>query len=388
MKTYEVLLLVETSRAYGRGVIEGIAKYADEQGNWSLHFEDRSLHDRLPFWLKHWKGNGVIARSTTPSQRHEIQQLNIPCVELFGATSPEVCCDDILVARMAAEHFLSRGLYHFAFFAPEMPWWCTHRFKQFERCLHLFGHSCHCFRRKRHHTQTLSPTWNASDDRLLKDWLLQLPKPVGLFAATDAYSLTVLGACRRLGIRVPGEVAILGADNDKTICLSVTPRLSSIDVNNALTGYKAAELLDLRMKKKKTSSLIPILIPPAYVVERQSTDMVAIDDDDTTEALVLIRKYATEGITIAEVARRVGLSQSTLTRRFHRYFGYSPEQELVRCKIDYAKRCLRETTLPTYTVGKKAGFTPPEYFARAFKREVGMTPNQFRRAFQSRLVGD
>lgn len=70
-----ILLLIETSRAYGRGLIEGISKYAFEQGNWSMHFEDRSLHDRLPYWLQNWKGDGIIARTATPAQRLNILKL-------------------------------------------------------------------------------------------------------------------------------------------------------------------------------------------------------------------------------------------------------------------------------------------------------------------------
>ena len=379
----EVLLFIETSRAYGRGVIKGVAKYALEQGDWSFHFEDRSLHDPLPVWLKNWKGDGIITRTTIPSQQRIIRSLRIPYVELFGTGSPDVCCDDFQVGRLAAEHFISRGLFNFAFFSPEMPWWCRHRFELFSRNLRLFGHECHCFNRRQKSPRTESPSWNASDDRLLKNWLCKLPKPVGLFAATDAYALTVLGACRRYGIHVPDEIAILGADNDKTICLSVTPQLSSIDVNSILTGYTAAALLQSRIRTPSSCPEVPILTPPAYVVTRQSTDVIAIADEDVVAALSLLRKNATKGMTVVEVAGTVGLSLSTLNRRFSRYVGHSPEREIIKCKINEAKKYLRETNLAISIISKKAGFEPPEYFIRAFKKEVGLTPIQYRKTFLS-----
>ena len=379
MKQYEILLLIETSRAYGRGLINGISRFAREQGNWSLYFEDRSLYDPLPLWLKHWKGDGIIARSATSQHSRGVRQLQVPFVELFGSIkSMEVCCDEVHIGRMAAEHFLSRGFSNFAFFAPEMPEWCRFRYKQFDHHLRLFGYSSFCFEPHRKRTGALSPSWDAADDRVLINWLAEIPKPIGLFAATDAYSLTILGACRRLGIHVPEEVAILGADNDKTICLAATPQLSSIDVNNVLTGYTAAKLLQQRIEEGKNMEKQSIFIHPAYVVTRQSTDMIAIDDEDVIQAMLLLRKNATQGITISDIVEKVGLSQSTLVRRFKKYLGHTPEQEIIKLKIERAKQYLRETNFPIHLVGKKTGFNPPEYFVRAFKRETGQTPNQFR----------
>jgi len=386
-KKIQVLLLIETSRAYGRGLIEGISKYASEHDNWSIHFEDRSLHDHLPYWLKHWKGDGIIARTTTSAQRQSILQLDIPYVELFGTRTPEVGCDDAMVTRMAVEHFLMRGIRHFAFFTPEMQAWCRHRCEHFQRALQCYGHSCSCFERKKKPGKALSPSWDVSGDRELRTWLLELPKPTGLFAATDAYSLTVLGACRREGIRVPEEIAILGADNDHTICLAVTPQLSSIDVNNVLTGYTAAELLHERMTlPKRRWRSVPLYTPPAYVVTRQSTEMAAIDDEDVVKVMELLRKNATKGITVTEAAETVGLSLRTLRRRFKKHIGHSPEKEIIDIKINLAKQYLRETPLPVYMVSRKVGFNPPEYFVKAFKKEVGLTPMQFRKKYQSGIV--
>ena len=379
----QVLLLIETSRAYGRGLIEGVAKYASEQDDWSIHFEDRSLHEHLPSWLKHWKGDGIIARTTTTAQRQSILQLGVPYVELFGTHAPEVGCDDTLIAQMAMEHFITHGIRHFAFFAPDMQWWCRHRFERFQQVLQDSGYPCACFKRKKKPGNTLSPSWDVSGDRELRNWLLELPKPTGLFAATDVYSLTVLGACQRAGIRVPGEIAILGADNDHTICLSVTPQLSSIDVNNVLTGYTAAELLHERMTLPKQQwRATPLFTPPAYIVPRQSTDIAVSNDEDIVKAIELIRKNAIKGITVMEVAESVCLSLRTLRRRFKKHIGRSPEKEIIDIRINVAKQYLRETILPVYIVSQNVGFNAPEYFVKAFKKEVGLTPVQYRKKYQ------
>ena len=87
----------------------------------------------------------------------------------------------------------------------------------------------------------------------LAEWLQELPKPVGVFAAHDLRCLCVLDACRRIGILVPEEVAVIGVDNDETLCNVADPPLSSIKIDFEQIGYEAAALLDLLMKGKKST---------------------------------------------------------------------------------------------------------------------------------------
>ena len=52
----------------------------------------------------------------------------------------------------------------------------------------------------------------------LRTWLQSLPKPCGIFAANDFAADYVLSTCQIMGIRVPDDVAVIGVDNDVTIC--------------------------------------------------------------------------------------------------------------------------------------------------------------------------
>jgi len=58
-----VAVLIETSRAYGRGLLEGVARYIRERGPWSIYFKPQGLGEPPPPWLKHWDGE----------QLHQIQ---------------------------------------------------------------------------------------------------------------------------------------------------------------------------------------------------------------------------------------------------------------------------------------------------------------------------
>ena len=53
-KLRHVALLIETSGSYGRGMLQGIAKYNRERANWSTYFRPHGLNEPLPRWLSTW----------------------------------------------------------------------------------------------------------------------------------------------------------------------------------------------------------------------------------------------------------------------------------------------------------------------------------------------
>ena len=64
-----------------------------------------------------------------------------------------------------------------------------------------------------------------------------------IFTSMDPVSEEVVGICRNLKLSVPGEVMVLGVDNDEEICEHSRPTLSSIGQDFERAGYLAAELL-------------------------------------------------------------------------------------------------------------------------------------------------
>src|SRR5512136_2292789 len=98
-----VLLLVETSRAYGRRVVEGVARYALENGPWSIQFEERGLESTPPEWLKEWTGDGIISRTTSSHLAKLLTATKLPLVELFSdprISIAQVRMDSFLGGRM------------------------------------------------------------------------------------------------------------------------------------------------------------------------------------------------------------------------------------------------------------------------------------------------
>src|SRR5438477_365406 len=100
------------------------------------------------------------------------------------------------------------------------------------------------------------------------------PPPSKIF---PSQSLTLAPpACRRLGLAVPDEVAVIGVDNDELLCELSDPPLTSVIPNMHRTGYEAAALLD-QMIAGKTARGETHLIPPLGIATRQSTDVLVIE---------------------------------------------------------------------------------------------------------------
>jgi LacI family transcriptional regulator len=375
-----VALLIETSRSYGRGLLRGIIRYQREHGPWSIFFEPRGLNDTAPNWLKSWRGHGILARINDRRTAQIIRNSRIPAVDLRFAVPdlkmPAVGIDNETVVRRALDHFLDRGYTRFAFcsYPRRASRWMDVRAQLFQQLVAARGFTCEVFTGKARRGQHLS--WE-QDQQQLARWAKRLPKPIAVMACNDDRGLQLLDACRRAGIRVPDDVSVLGVDNDEFMCLLATPPLSSIDINLEAIGYRAAELLDSLMQKKKPPSS-PVLLPAGDVIARQSTDCLAINDAELCAAVRYLREHACHRVRMRDVTAATGLERRTLERKMKRLFGRSPKDELLRIQIDEAKRLLLSTEMSIKTIALRTGFSSSRYFSKTFRDRLGLPPTQFR----------
>jgi len=378
-----VLLIVETSRAFGRGLLQGISRYMLEHDEWIINVEDRGLCETVPSWLKTWKGDGIITRTPSFSVAQLIRNKKIPVVELLGnglQIQPEVRSDEYLVAKHAVEHFAQVGFSDYAFFAVGNAWWSFFRQEAFVRIVKEYGGTVHVFPHAGAGHRVFYPEWASHFDKAMLKWLRCLPKPIAIWAVSDALAIRLLEGCRRLDLSVPEEVTILGTANDTLLCNVLTPPLSSIDLNASRIGYIAAERLAIMMQGK-TPEPAPVLVPPIGVVPRQSTDVIAFPDRQIAMAVRLIRTDAVSGLSVEQIAESVGFSRRTLQRRFQAMLGHSVEKEIMKTRMNRAKRLLCETDFTLDSIAIKTGFATANYFVQAFKRGTGMTPGQYRQSF-------
>jgi LacI family transcriptional regulator len=387
-----ITVLVESSRGYGRGLLQGIAAYVRERGPWTVHNQERRLYDAAPEWLKHWQGDGVIARIASLQLARQIARLHIPTVDLLGLHHikgvPAIITDHQAVSRLAADHLLSRGLAHFAFCGFSGIHFSEQRSRYFVEYLAQQGRSVSVYvdpapRRKNSVSTIESESLLGADE--MAAWLKSLPKPVGLMAATDNRAHQLLNVCGEYGIGVPDEIAVIGVDNDEMLCELCDPPLSSVALNPWKVGYEAAALLD-RMIEGATPPRQRTLVPPLGVLVRRSTDVVTIPDADLAAALRLIRQRACQGIRIEDVVQELQISRSTLKRRFAAFLRRSPQDEIHRVRIERVMQLLSTSKLSLAKIAEQAGFHHVESMCKLFKQKTGVTPGQYRKTWSEGTV--
>lgn len=380
-----IAVLVESTRAYGRGLLAGIASYVRQHGSWTLYWQERGLRDPPPRWLRGWDGDGVIARIATPQLARALRALRLPTVDLYGWLPKEewpcVRTDNVRVARSAADHLLERGFQHIAYCGFKGVNYSEERLPPFRQCIAEAGRSCHVYRYPRFPSSAGLAAREQQGVLYRNDlacWLHDLPKPVGILACNDICGQQVLNTCREIGLLVPDQVAVLGVDNDDVLCNLSDPPLSSVDLSCTRIGFEAASLL-ARLLRGQAAPRRTIFLEPRGIVARRSTDVLAIEDAEIVEAMRLIRTRACAGLTVAELVASCSLSASSLERRFTRLLGRTPKAEIIRFRLQQVVDLLAEPGLSLATIAARSGFKYPEYMNTVFKNTFGMSPGQYRR---------
>ena len=374
-------LIVETSMAYGREILHGVAQYIRESGPWTVYLEHRSLQDPTPPWLDNWDGDGIISKDIAPTSRL-IRRSGIPIVDLHdqkpGGGRPYIQSDHVAIGALAAEHFLERGFANFAFFGYPGFTWSKRCYDGFAAAVHAAGYPCHRYQAAQRvswgHQQI---SWEAEMDGASR-WIAALPKPLGLMACNDFRGLQSLDACRRAGVAVPEEAAVIGVDNEILACELAYPPLSSVIPDCRRIGYEAAALLD-RLMKGEPPPKATRMIPPLGISTRQSTDVTAIADPPLAAAMEFIRQHACEGISVQDVVDHVAVSRSVLQRRFRAMVGRTIHDAIAAVRIRRVKQLLLETELSLEMITERTGFAHTEYLSAVFREATGWTLAAYRR---------
>lgn len=380
--TRQIALLMRVNKDYDRQIIAGISQYAAES-NWSVYLEDEP-HERVPKQGQ-WSGDGIIADLDDEYMGRVLARADVPIVGVGGFSDPAllpfdlpyVATDDVANGSLGADHLIGCGLKHFAFCGIPATYfnsWSANREASFTARLCEAGFSCAVYR-GRHRS---ARNWEAMQQGLIA-WLQRQPTPLGVMACDDPRARHVVEACRRLGLRIPEDVAVLGVDNDLLMCELCNPPLSSVQHGTVEIGRRAAELLDQMMSGCERVAPWSV-IPPKGVVERRSTDVMNSPHPTVTEALRFIRDNAGSSISVPQVARHVEVSRSTLDREFRRCLGHTTHEEIQRVRLDIARRLLTTTDYPLRIVARQAGYRNEQYFSFVFRTALHITPGQYRAA--------
>lgn len=362
---------------------QGILDYARLHGPWltcimGIDNEFSASHFRLS------DINGAIIESRPTRRSIKNSLIGIPTISCLDEqqqsalqTAPlvQIRCDNKEVAIAAADYLLSKAPQAFAFVnAPGNPPWSTSREVSFKAHLEEHGHASIIWRSKRNTSSGTFP-------RSFKKWLRELPYGTAIFAANDSIARYILNICLENKLEIPERYLVLGVDDNHLICETSTPSLSSISLAARETGFKAAQLLEKMMHGYSPPPNFTLTYGVRNVVERQSTTTLTRDT-----LIERIRSFSNnrlsvglgKTITIPELVTALAISRRSLEVFFKQKTGRTLHDEIIRLKLEYAKKLIVQTQDKLELISSSCGFANSSHLCLLFKKHFGKSPSHFR----------
>ncbi len=357
-------LSMELVSGHSRGILRGVAAAVEARGlPWRLTSDWTEVVKRK-VWMR--EVAGVIGFLAGEQERAVWKDAAVPLVNISAAVLPDpslvsVVPDNVEVGREAGRYVRARGFRSFAFVSAGRRWYEEQRLEGFAETVGEAGP----LRVLRIHGKGGLPLF-----------LKGLPEASAVFGATDAVARTVLTELLRAGRLVPEDLIVLGVDGDEVQSAFAPVPLSSIDLRSEEIGRLAAEamedLLAGRRHDRRTT------VPPGPVVERQSTNLIAVPDPRIARLLHRIRRRACEGIQVRDLLEPGDGPRRTIEVKFRRLLGRSIGEEIRRCRLEAARARILLTRQPLAVIAEDCGFANVYHFSRRYKEAYGQSPGRAR----------
>ncbi|MDB5345061.1 MAG: AraC family transcriptional regulator [Schlesneria sp.] len=376
-----VAVLIDPGDSWGRRVILAVSAAVRHLLPWDLLIapQDDQWRHRIP---QNWHGDGIITEVRDEKTAQHVRSLDLPTIHTSYCDNTRdsryrVITDDRKRAEMAFHHFLERGFQNYAYYGP-----CNQRYPEsrgeiFRDVVVAAGYECDVFQH--------SGTQRNPDAVRIRatHWLKQLARPVAIFAGDPHPALQLTQICQAAGIHIPEDVAVLAGDSDDVLCDIADPPLSSILLACEQIGAQSVNMLQ-SIFQGKSPEHPHLLVPPMRVLVRQSTDILAVKDEFFSQALRFIRENAHHGIQVTDILRHVPISRRGLEQRFLRYLNRSPADEIRKVRLERVKYLLVATDQSNEQIAIASGFSSSSQMGVVFRKMLGMTPMDFRKANRRR----
>ena len=385
-RRFRVLAAVWIARAGGRDTLNGIFRFIEVNPDWQIVLvqSDAEFTPELVRTAKDKGFDGIIAtipgsEATTAALVETplpviVKNVRIPAFAARRGPAAFIYNDNDAIGRLAAATLLKNGRYASFAYVPEFDTdWCRDRGKGFAARLAESGEKCRVFRSES------SPAAPGKDAEGLSAFLAALPKPAAVYAATDQCATNVLAAAEVANVSVPGQMALLGTDNDEFLVRHSSTPISSIKMDHVKMGYLAAkELAKLMRGHRATTKPVQIYIPPISVIARASTRPVQPATALVARAKAYIAEHAHERIDVMDVVGHLGVSRSLIEKRFRQFEGKSIRQAMEERRLAEAKRLLEKTALQIKEIAARCGFSGQNRLSHVFKARFGLAPEHWR----------
>ena len=382
MRSKSVIVAFTIGNIAGRNCLSGVFDFVNAGHDWKLKFL-QNPRELTPDIVENAVRNGVDGIITGFRERTDglaaLETAPIPVVftdyPRNGMPNGQqnntlIRNDDIAIGREGARYLQFRSTFRsYAFIPTHMPMrWSTLRERGFR--LQLSESGLTSFR------------FHKNDE--LADFLVKLPKPAAVMAATDYVAVQVIEACHAAKLSVPEQIAVIGVDNDELLCNSSRPTLTSIKPDHEGLGRLGARVLDCMMARRKIPESSPSHIKCLGIVERDSTRIVPPAGYIMREALAYIRSNATRGIGVNDVVKHIGVSKRLLYLRFRQMHGKAIHETILDERLAAAKHRLSRTFDSIARIAADCGFHSANRLSHIFHERFGMYPSDFRATVRKR----
>lgn len=357
---------------YDNQVASGVLDYIKNKADWEINGEG--------YWFHHTKEkvDGIIARIESEKDLKKYEAFNIPVVDIAGAFVSKnistVRNDDWDTGVRSGRYFIDIGVTNFAFCQVSNVGWSNERINGFCSGAGIVRHKIPVFFQSLDWWKQL---YNNETPELDK-WLSSLSFPVGIFCSNDLCAMKVSYSCRKLGIKIPSQVSLMGVDNEEILCMLSKPTITSMALQLKEIGYEAARVLE-NIFEKKVSGRYVCRISPLEVIERDSTAVFFKDDPVVEKAVRLIKKNAKFGFCVNDVIDKIPCSRRSLELHFKKALNMTIFEYIVKQRLEESVNLLKNTEKSIKVVGQECGFGSIQRFHYVFKKHFDMTPYEYRK---------
>lgn len=178
-------------------------------------------------------------------------------------------------------------------------------------------------------------------------------------------------------------LAKYGIEPNRLYAMENSEDLSNIFRQIALTYHDMGQFRDEYMALKIEELLITMGMHLKLQTTASDLDYNAIVR--LKELRFRMIEHPEYGWSISEMARQVCISESYFFTLYRKYFGVTPNRDLIGIRIDHARINLRSGYSVTETA-EKVGYSNVYHFIRQFKKQTGMTPNQCKKKLVSQKL--
>ena len=157
------------------------------------------------------------------------------------------------------------------------------------------------------------------------------------------------------------------------------PVKSVKNIGHALSSiFEEIYQLSLSRELFDKLSVISLLYQFFSVLASDNTAKTSVDYVEETARL--IDYNYDKNITVEDIAERLFINKSYLSRLFKSKKGITPKEYLIKKRLDRAADLLKNSTVSVNTIAISVGLSDPLYFSRIFKKYTGLSPSQYRQS--------